>query len=152
MQIILRSSELGQSQTGHTVWHSHLEEIEVEANQCAVLACDVWDGHWCRGARERLAELVPKMDAILRAARKQGMSIVHAPSDTIDFYGDSPARNRILEMPLTDPPSELLLPDPPLPIYDSDHGSDTGETEPSKEWHRQHAGIYIDEWPRCHFG
>lgn len=145
MKISLRRSELARSQVGYTVWLEKLIELDIEPSLCAILVCDVWDGHWCRGARERLAGLVPRMDEVLRSTRNQGMSIVHAPSDTMDYYDGFESRRRILELPLAEPPAELQLADPPLPIQDSDHGSDTGETEPKKEWHRQHAGLYVDE-------
>ena len=145
MNVSLRRSELGQDQAGRATWKTLIEEVELDPTQCAVLVCDVWDGHWCRGARERLAALVPRMDDTLRAARKRGMSIIHAPSDTVDFYAASPARKRILEAPQVEPPPDLHLPDPPLPVDDSDHGADTGEKEPYKAWHRQQEGLYIDE-------
>ncbi len=145
MQVSLRSSELGQDQAGRTVWKTRVEKVVLDPAHCAVLVCDVWDAHWCRGARERLAALVPRMDITLRAARQRGMSIIHAPSDTLDFYAAAPARQRILAIPQVKPPPDLPLPDPPLPIDASDHGADTGETEPYKAWHRQQAGLYIDE-------
>ncbi len=37
------------------------------------------------------------------------------------------------------------MPDPPLPIDDSDEGSDTGELEATRVWTRQHAAIDIDD-------
>src|SRR6185437_12823586 len=36
-------------------------------------------------------------------------------------------------------------PDPPLPMDDSDGGSDTGETSWYKAWSRQHPALVIDE-------
>jgi len=36
-------------------------------------------------------------------------------------------------------------PDPPLPIDDSDEGSDTGEKQPYAAWSRQHPAIEIDQ-------
>lgn len=145
MNVALRRSALGLDQAGRATWQTRVAEVALDPTRCAVLVCDVWDGHWCRGARERLAALVPRMDVTLRAARKRGMAIVHAPSDTVDFYAASPARARILAAPRVAPPPDLPLPDPPLPIDDSDHGADTGEKEPYRAWRRQHAGLYIDE-------
>jgi hypothetical protein len=43
------------------------------------------------------------------------------------------------------PPQLLEHPDPPLPIDDSDEGSDTGETESKRVWSKQHAAITIDQ-------
>lgn len=77
------------------------------------------------------------------------MQIIHAPSEVIDFYKEDPTRKRILETPLVNPPGRILdydLPlDPPLPIDDSDGGSDTGETTEVKAWTRQHPAIEIDQ-------
>lgn len=145
MLISLRSSRLQPNAAGLAQWQTVAEEIEVAPTRCAVLVCDVWNGHWCRGAVARLDALVPRMDSVLRAARGHGMSIIHAPSDTLDFYAESEARRRILEIAAVDPPDDIAIPDPPLPIDDSDHGSDSGETEPYKAWSRQHDGLHIDE-------
>ncbi len=44
-----------------------------------------------------------------------------------------------------EPPEEMELPVPPLPIDDSDGGSDTGELEIHYPWTCQHAAIEIDD-------
>ena len=145
MKISLRRARLGQDADGKATWLNMVDEVEIDPVHCSVLVCDVWDGHWCRGARERLTKLVPRMDTTLRAARRRGMSIIHSPSDTLDFYAGYAARRRILEIPQVAPPPDLELPNPPLPIDDSDQGSDTGEKEPYKAWNRQQEGLHIDE-------
>ena len=63
----------------------------------------------------------------------------------MEFYAEAPARQRALEVPSVEPPPELEREDPPSPIDASDGGSDTGETESHKVWHRQHPGIEIDQ-------
>jgi hypothetical protein len=60
------------------------------------------------------------------------------------FYADSPARQRMIEVPQIEPPPSLERLDPPLPIDDSDGGSDTGEKPWHKAWTRQHPAIEID--------
>jgi hypothetical protein len=57
---------------------------------------------------------------------------------------DHPARKRALAVRLTEPPKPKRLPDPPLPIDDSDGGCDDGPTPFRKAWTRQHAAIRID--------
>jgi len=82
--------------------------------------------------------------------RAQGVQIIHAPSDTLDFYANSPARQRMMDVPPVDVPEDLPHDDPPLPIDDSDGGSDTGEDPKrinTRVWTRQHAGIEVD--PDC---
>jgi type 1 glutamine amidotransferase/nicotinamidase-related amidase len=68
-------------------------------DQTAVLVCDMWDRHWCRGATERVGELAPVMNRIVCLARDRGVLIIHAPSGTIDHYRDHPARQRMRDIP-----------------------------------------------------
>ena len=141
----LRTWVLAQDDTGHHGWREVRETRTFAADQTALLLCDVWDRHWSRGATERVDAMVPRMDQVVRAARSRGVQIIHAPSDTMEFYAGAPARQRALEVPSVEPPPELEREDPPSPIDASDGGSDTGETESYKAWHRQHPGIEIDQ-------
>ena len=141
----LRSQTLVQDQKGYNGWQVQVEEGEWPAAKTALLLCDVWNGHWCRGAVERLDSMVGRMDSVVAKLRAAGVLIVHAPSDTMDFYADSPARVRATSIPQIDPPPDAEREDPPLPINASDHGSDTGETETHKAWDRQHPTIRIDD-------
>jgi nicotinamidase-related amidase len=111
----------------------------------ALILCDVWDKHWSRGASERVDAMAPRINDVVQSARQQGVLIVHAPSDTLEFYGDHPARRRMLDLPRVESPPPLELPDPPLPIDDSDGGSDTGETPWYRAWSRQHPAIEIQD-------
>jgi len=130
---------------GRNVWETIIEEREVPAERTALLLCDVWDRHWSRGACERLEAMIPRMNALVQAMRQSGARIIHAPSDTMDYYADSPARQRVLRAPAVEPPASADHEDPPLPVDASDHGSDTSEDAPHKAWRRQHPGIEIDE-------
>src|SRR5215510_15024244 len=56
----------------------------------AIVICDMWDKHWCKGATTRVGGLVKKMDPVLDLARQRGIAIIHAPSETMDFYRDAP--------------------------------------------------------------
>ena len=145
MKLNLRCQQLVQDTGGHTVWKVQNSAGQWPAEQTALLLCDVWDSHWCRGAVQRLDAMVGRMNQVVLTVRDAGGLIVHAPSGTMDYYADSPARKRAGAAPLLDPPSDEERADPPLPIDDSDNGSDTGETETHKAWHRQHPAIGIDE-------
>ena len=79
----------------------------------------------------------------LESARKRGIQIIHAPSETMDFYKDAPQRKRILAVAKIDPPAPLDLPDPPLPIDDKSGGCDTPD-QFYKAWTREHPGLRID--------
>ncbi|MDR2862849.1 MAG: isochorismatase family protein [Puniceicoccales bacterium] len=60
--------------------------------ETAIIICDMWNKHWCKHATARVAELAPAMNEVLTAARAKGVTIVHAPSETLAFYKDHPAR------------------------------------------------------------
>jgi nicotinamidase-related amidase len=72
--------------------------------QVAVVVCDMWDAHHCISAARRVAELAPRMNDVLTEMRGQGALIVHAPSDCMDFYRGTPARDRATSAPHVDPP------------------------------------------------
>ncbi len=101
------------------------------ADRACAIVCDMWDRHWCRSAERRVGEMAPRMNRLLAALRDRGVLIVHAPSDTMDFYEDHPGRALALAAPAV--PSRVKLgtwrdPNPrregPLPIDASDHGCD----------------------------
>jgi nicotinamidase-related amidase len=108
----------------------------------AVIVCDMWDHHWCKGAERRVGELAPRMDKVLDRARAAGIVIIHAPSETMPFYTDYPQRKAMLSYPVIKPPADLPLTDPPLPIDDSKGGCDTNDTF-SKAWTRETPLLHI---------
>jgi nicotinamidase-related amidase len=117
------------------------ETVPVEGT--AIVICDMWDKHWCSGATERVGALVSKMAPFLEAARKRGIQIIHAPSETMAFYQETPQRKRMLGVAKVEPPTPLSLPDPPLPIDDKRGGCDTPDKF-YKAWTREHPGLRID--------
>ena len=161
----LRRQILSTDDGGHRHWQTVTDRVESPPAKLGLLLCDVWDSHWCRGARERLEPLLPQMNAAVHAARQAGVQIIHAPSDTMDFYIDHPARLRALEMEPEE--AQLRLPafakakdslvgqifvpggevseyDPPLPVDAEDQGTTVAENEPYKAWTRQHPAIDVD--------
>ncbi|MER3485468.1 MAG: hypothetical protein C4345_05325 [Chloroflexota bacterium] len=128
---------------GSNDWDVVIVPKEIPVPQVAVLLCDVWDNHWCRGAVERLNAMVPRMEQAVGAARRRGVQIIHAPSETMDFYAGTPYRQRIQAVPHVEPSEPLALDDPPLPIDASDGGCDTGEKPWHRAWTRQHPAITI---------
>src|ERR1035438_6464757 len=107
---------------GSGEWREVSLRQSLPAEKTAVLICDMWDKHWCGGATERVNALVTKMAPFLESARKRGIQIIHAPSETMEFYQDAPQRKRILALAQIAPPLPLNLPDPPLPIDDTRGG------------------------------
>jgi putative heme-binding domain-containing protein len=110
--------------------------VRWDARKTVVIICDMWDQHWCRGATARVAEMAPRMNEVVKEARRRGALIIHAPSDTMKFYADWPQRKRAQQAPKATPPADISkwhalnnAKEPPLPIDDSDGG--------------------CDDWPRC---
>jgi nicotinamidase-related amidase len=144
IHLLLERQELDQDANGHTVWRAAVETFSATPDRMAIIVCDMWDRHWSRGASERVDQMAPRMDAVLERVRASGVHILHAPSDTLAYYADHPARLRMLDVPQVEPPADIPHADPPLPIDDSDEGSDTGETVARRVWTRQHPAIAID--------
>ncbi len=144
-QLHFRNQEFTQDDRGYYIWKIRERTQPCPAANTAVLLCDVWDNHPFRGAVERLESMIPRMNAVVAAARRQGAAIIHAPSDTMEFYADSSARERILSLSPIEPPANLEHDDPPLPFDARKNGSDTGETEGKSNWTRQNPGIAIDQ-------
>ncbi|MGO4880793.1 MAG: isochorismatase [Bryobacteraceae bacterium] len=141
---------------GSGAWEEVRLTAALPAPQTAILICDMWDKHWCTGASRRVEELAHRMAPVVNAARAHGIQIIHAPSETMDFYKDWPQRQRILAIPLAAPPEPLGLTDPPLPIDDRDGGCDTADSF-YRAWTREIATIPIgaedvisDEGPRIY--
>jgi nicotinamidase-related amidase len=120
----------------------HLEQ-RLPVEKTAVIICDMWDKHWCSGATGRVGGLVVKMQPFLEAARRQGIQIIHAPSETMAFYQDAPQRRLMMSLPRIEPPAALSLADPPLPIDDKKGGCDTPD-QFYKAWTREHPGLRVD--------
>jgi nicotinamidase-related amidase len=121
------------------------EDVTWKSSETAVIICDMWDTHTCAGAAKRVAVMAPKLNAFVAAARKQGVFIVHAPSDVIKFYEGTPQRQRAKDAPLAKAsiPFKWNKLDParegPLPIDDSDWCDCTPkcpikEFEASRKW------------------
>lgn len=65
---------------------------EWDSKETAIIICDMWDKHWCKGATSRVGEMAPFMNNVISIAREKGMQIVHAPSDCMEYYKNHPAR------------------------------------------------------------
>jgi nicotinamidase-related amidase len=103
----------------------------------AILITDMWDKHWCRGATERVGQIALRMEPLLQKARAAGILIIHAPSETMDFYTGTAGRQLAQSAPHAEPPEAEPMHDPPLPIDDSNGGCDTpGDTE-HRAWSRE---------------
>jgi nicotinamidase-related amidase len=128
---------------GSGQWSEVRVDYPFDPAKSALIVCDMWDKHWCSGANLRVAALVKKLEPVLEIARHEGMIIVHAPSETMSFYANTPQRQRVLSFPAFAPPREMNLSSPPLPIDDSDGGCDTAGEKEHRAWTCEHPGLKI---------
>jgi nicotinamidase-related amidase len=124
-----------------------------KAAQTAIVICDMWDTHTCSLSAQRVAVMAPRMNAVVSAARSLGVMIIHAPSDTMNFYEGTPWRRRMQQAPAAQSETPILSSCPrepaesrEFPIDDSGGGCDdpivkrwTGPYP----WTRQHPAIDI---------
>jgi nicotinamidase-related amidase len=111
---------------------------EWHGNETAIIICDMWDKHWCKGATQRVTEMAPHMNEVVSIARRMGVQIVHAPSDCMEYYRDHPAR-RLGQKYKFKAVEEKL-------------GEGLLESEAGKEWPFQISGGGCDDHPQCEQG
>ena len=123
-----------------------------KASETAVIICDMWDDHHCSSSVGRLEAMIPEMNRVVSGARELGVTIVHAPSGTMDFYASTFQRERIQAAPHVEPPVPIAKwchLDPqsegPLPIDDKDPCDDEFPSESKRVWSRQHPDLDIAE-------
>ena len=134
-------------------YHTITTPTEWDSKQTAVVICDMWDKHWCPNSTARVAEMAPRMNEVVKAARARGAFIIHCPSDTMEFYKDTPQRKLAQSAPQFDLKKPLerwcridLTHEAPLPIDDTDGGCDCDEPVKNyRAWSRQIADIEIHD-------
>jgi nicotinamidase-related amidase len=124
-----------------------------EAAQTAIIVCDMWDTHTCSLSAQRVGVMAPRMNQVLSAARSLGVTIVHAPSDTMKFYEGTPWRQRMQRAPRAASSTPILARCPrdsaesrSFPIDDTDGGCDDPVVKKwtgPYPWTRQHPAIDI---------
>jgi nicotinamidase-related amidase len=131
---------------GSPDWQEVSLNRQIDFTHTALVLCDMWDHHWCKGAEDRVGTLAAKMSPVIDQLRAHGVLIIHAPSETMEFYKEHPARLAMLKVPQVPLPHELDLTAPPLPIDDSDGGCDTPDNplKPNtRVWTRENSAIRI---------
>lgn len=120
-----------ETKPGSGQFNAVTQPLEWEPSRTAIVVCDMWNEHWCKGATRRVAEMAPRMNDVLVAARKRGVLIIHCPSDTMKFYEGTAERERAHRAPHV--ATKALLKkgcgvdgkrEGHLPIDDSDGGCD----------------------------
>ena len=72
LQLTERTQVLRLDAMGHNPWEVATALKSLRAEETAIIICDMWDKHWSRGANERVAAMVPRMNDVVRAARARG--------------------------------------------------------------------------------
>ena len=134
-------------------YHTITTPTEWDSKQTAVVICDMWDKHWCPNSTARVGEMAPRMNEVVKAARARGVFIIHCPSDTMEFYKDTPQRKLAQAAPQVETKRPLerwcridAAHEAPLPIDDTDGGCDCDEPVKNyRAWSRQIAAIEIHD-------
>jgi nicotinamidase-related amidase/type 1 glutamine amidotransferase len=120
-----------ETKPGSNRFHVLTEEVAWDPAKTAIVVCDMWNQHWCKGATRRVAEMSPRMNEVLTAARKQGVLIIHCPSDTMKYYAGTPQRKLAQQAASVSTKKPLKTScnldknrEGRLPINDSDGGCD----------------------------
>jgi len=132
-------------------WETELKEEKWTAAKTAVVVCDMWDKHWSNNASIRVGEMAPTVNLFLKKARDKGATIIHCPSDTLDFYKDTPQRLLAKNAPVVATKTPLLrwckldpILEGKLPIDDTDGGDDSiPKCKNYRAWTRQIEAIEI---------
>lgn len=138
---------------GSGVYAPVTEQVAWKPAETAVVICDMWDRHWCKGATARVAEMAPRVNETVSNLRARGVFVIHAPSDTLDTYAGTPQRKCAQDaakvetkVPLQDWCGLDAAREGPLPIDDSDGGCDcTPQCTEGKAWSRQIDSIKIED-------
>lgn len=123
------------------------EQVHWLPQKTAIIIIDMWDKHHCRSAEARVAEMAPALNRTVAAARRRGVFVIHAPSDCMEFYADTPQRRRAIEAPVTKAPVKFqwnkldLKHESPLPQEVAAAGCSCDTVEPCgpdyRAWKRQ---------------
>ena len=112
-------------------WRAVERTVQWEPRKTALVICDMWNEHWCKGATARVAEMAPRMNQVVEEARRRGVFIIHCPSDTMKYYAGTPQRQLAVAAPKVTPRLPLQnwvgldsAREGKLPIDDSDGGCD----------------------------
>ena len=155
LEMILRS----QVKAADDIWQVKQETQYWEPGQTAIIITDMWNEHWCESATQRVIELAPHMNEVVSEARRRGVTIIHAPSGTMDTYADYPQRKKAQSVAFHPAPVGFEIEswcylDPEmedaLPIDDTDGGCDKpcADGEPCEErtaWSSQISVLEIDD-------
>lgn len=153
-QFALRQRIRTESAKGSNEWKPGSREAVWNTAETAIIVCDMWDDHYCKSAAERVADMVPRMNGVLTAARNHGATVIHAPSGVTYLYADMPQRKRMQQARLFKPETPLEAwchvdpkREPELPVDVSRQPCDDPVIGAYvQKFTRQHPGLTISGW------
>src|SRR6056297_334606 len=148
-------------------YHRRTRQEKWQPEHSALIICDVWDSHSSVNAVRRVGELAPRIDRLANELRRNGATIIHAPSSCMEAYHTHPARQRAKNIsPAASVPPDIStwchsLPSEEVAAYPLDQSDGGNEDDPAdreqwKErlvaagrnpkapWKKQSAAIEID--------
>ena len=128
------------------MWKTVETKRQITAPNAAIVICDMWDKHWCKSATNRCEEIAKRMEPVIAAARAKGVLIIHAPSECMKSYADTPQRKLAQSATRAEPPAARKIDEPPLPIDDSDGGChDVPQCKQGQAWTKENPNLHIAE-------
>ena len=151
--LTLHTRSCHETAPGSGEWRRDETNALWESRKTAIVICDMWNQHWCQGATARVAEMAPRMNEVIQAARRRGVFIIHCPSDTMKYYANYPQRKLAQAAPKVTPQVPLQgwvgLDTPregPLPIDDSDGGcDDEPQCKQGGPWTHEIDALHIED-------
>src|SRR5713226_7367137 len=61
---------------GSGIWQEVHFDKDFPVAETAIVICDMWDNHWCKGAAQRVEVLARKMAPVIEQARAGGIRII----------------------------------------------------------------------------
>jgi nicotinamidase-related amidase len=130
-KLTLKARSRVEQKKGSGKFKVETKTLKWNPKKTAIVICDMWSQHWCKGATRRVTAMAPRVNQVIEAARKKGVLIIHCPSGGMKFYKDTPMRLLAQQAPKI----ETKIPlkgwchldqkhEAKLPIDDSDGGCD----------------------------
>ena len=153
----LRLRKLVEVEPGGGRWRQEETTTNWNPRGTAVVICDMWDRHWCRGATARVAEMAPRMNQLISELRRRGVFDHPLSQRDHDLLPLHSARRLAQAAPKVDLPAIMRQclarqpqSEPPLPINDSDGGCDDvppcqGLSGSNFPWSREIATLRVEE-------
>ena len=127
------------------------ETLMLSPNEVAIILCDVWNN-----SSDSVNEMAAFMNEVVITARDNGIFIIHAPADWMDYYKDTPQRKLAQDAPYAQAPFEIKRRvedadyEPPLPGTFGHLGHRIDTKKPSKQsvkptyrWTKQNDAVEI---------